>query len=119
MARNHYDFTNQRAIVIGAQGIGRAFDRLVAGSAKVAIWDMDASLAESVASEYPKDRLFRFKSMLLILTYNTHDSTKDKLGGAEVLVNSAELLEILRLLKNTIWVYEKTRYQFDRNFLCV
>ena len=54
MARNHYDFTNQRAIVTGgAQGIGRAIvDRLLAGSAKVAIWDMDASLAETVASEY-------------------------------------------------------------------
>ena len=44
MARNHYDFTNQRAIVTGgAQGIGRAIvDRLVAGSAKVTIWDMDS-----------------------------------------------------------------------------
>ena len=47
MARNHYDFTNQRAIVTGgAQGIGRAIvDRLVAGSAMVAIWDMDHSRA--------------------------------------------------------------------------
>ena len=59
MARNHYDFTNQRAIVTGgAQGIGRAIvDRLVAGSAKVAIWDMDASLAETVASEYPEGQV--------------------------------------------------------------
>ena len=111
MARNHYDFTNQRAIVTGgAQGIGRAIvDRLVAGSAKVAIWDMDASLAESVASEYPEGQVVPIQVNVSDLesVSSAWDATKDQLGGAEVLVNSAELLEILRLLNTTIWPYGK------------
>ena len=93
MARNHYDFTNQRAIVTGgAQGIGRAIvDRLVAGSAKVAIWDMDASLAETVASEYPEGKVVPIQVNVSDLdsVNSAWDSTKEKLGGAEVLVNSA------------------------------
>ena len=93
MARNHYDFTNQRAIVTGgAQGIGRAIvDRLVAGSAKVAIWDMDASLAKSVSSEYPEGQVVPIQVNVSDLdsVNSAWDATKDKLGGAEVLVNSA------------------------------
>ena len=93
MARNHYDFTNQRAIVTGgAQGIGRAIvDRLVAGSAQVAIWDTDASLAESVASEYPEGQVVPIQVNVADLdsVNSAWDSTKGKLGGAEVLVNSA------------------------------
>jgi len=45
------DFSGQVAVVTGgAQGIGRAVaDRLAAGGARVAIWDMDADLANTAA----------------------------------------------------------------------
>lgn len=47
------DFSNQVAIVTGgAQGIGRAVaERLTAGGARLAIWDMDADLAATCAAE--------------------------------------------------------------------
>ncbi|WP_421725824.1 SDR family NAD(P)-dependent oxidoreductase [Bauldia sp.] len=48
---NHYDFTNRAAVVTGgAQGIGRAVvERLLAGGARVAIWDRDEVRARETA----------------------------------------------------------------------
>ncbi len=50
------DFENQTAIVTGgAQGIGRAVaERLAAGGARVAIWDMDLDLAQQTARDLGK-----------------------------------------------------------------
>ncbi len=48
-----YDYTGRAAVVTGgAQGIGRAVvERLLAGNAAVAIWDIDEKLAAATAAE--------------------------------------------------------------------
>ena len=56
---NQLDFTGQTAIVTGgAQGIGRAVAERLAGSgARVALWDMDLSLARETAATLGRDAL--------------------------------------------------------------
>ena len=50
---NRYDLSGQVAVITGgAQGIGRAIaERMVESGAAIAIWDMDAALAEKTATE--------------------------------------------------------------------
>lgn len=50
---NQYDLEGQVAVITGgAQGIGRAVaERMIASGARVALWDMDHSLAEKTAHE--------------------------------------------------------------------
>jgi NAD(P)-dependent dehydrogenase (short-subunit alcohol dehydrogenase family) len=50
---NSIDFTNRTAVITGgAQGIGKAVaERLAAGGARVALWDMDVDLARDTATQ--------------------------------------------------------------------
>ncbi len=56
---NTYDFEDRVAIVTGAgQGIGLAVaERMLAGGARVAIWDRDAALLEALARHPEADRI--------------------------------------------------------------
>ena len=56
---NTYDFEDRVAIVTGAgQGIGLAVaERMLAGGARVAIWDRDAALLDALASHPQADRI--------------------------------------------------------------
>lgn len=56
---NSYDFEDRVAIVTGAgQGIGLAVaERMLAGGARVAIWDRDAALLDALATHPQADRI--------------------------------------------------------------
>lgn len=56
---NSYDFEDRVAIVTGAgQGIGLAVaERMLAGGARVAIWDRDAALLDALANHPQADRI--------------------------------------------------------------
>ncbi|PUB09540.1 SDR family NAD(P)-dependent oxidoreductase [Yoonia sediminilitoris] len=87
-----YDFSNQTAIVTGgAQGIGGAITALLASQgARVAIWDMDAALAQETAERVGGGAL------AVQVDISDWDSvqaaiakTVEVCGGVEILVNSA------------------------------
>lgn len=85
-------FSNQVAIVTGgAQGIGRAAaDRLADQGARLAIWDLDADLAEAAASEIGKDA---FACPVDISDWDSVSTamkrTLDIAGRADICINSA------------------------------
>lgn len=86
------DFTNQTAVVTGgAQGIGRAVaERLARGGARVALWDRDAVLAEEAAEQIGGGS---FACAVDVSDWANVEAamitTLDKLGRADILVNSA------------------------------
>jgi len=91
---NKIDLSGKNAVVTGgAQGIGRAVvERFLDSGAAVAIWDMDAKLAEKTASEL-KSR-GRVAAVPVDVTKladveRARDDTVKALGGIDILVNNA------------------------------
>jgi NAD(P)-dependent dehydrogenase (short-subunit alcohol dehydrogenase family) len=91
---NKIDLSGKNAVVTGgAQGIGRAVvERFLESGAAVAIWDMDAKLAEKTASEL-KSR-GRVAAVPVDVTKladveRARDDTAKALGGIDILVNNA------------------------------
>jgi NAD(P)-dependent dehydrogenase (short-subunit alcohol dehydrogenase family) len=91
---NKIDLSGKNAVVTGgAQGIGRAVvERFLDSGAAVAIWDMDAKLAEKTASEF-KSR-GRVAAVPVDVTKladveRARDDTVKALGGIHILVNNA------------------------------
>ena len=89
---NRIDLEGRRAIVTGgAQGIGRAIaERLLAGGAKVCIWDADATLAAATAKELGAD----VSAQAVDVTdpdgvESAARATAAAMGGIEILVNNA------------------------------
>ncbi len=89
-----YDFAGRIAVVTGgAQGIGRAaVERLLAGGAAVAIWDVDGKLAAATAAELQG----RGKVLGLAVDVGDEhaveagrDDTIAKFGKIDILVNNA------------------------------
>lgn len=87
-----YDFSNRTAIVTGgAQGIGGAVTELLASQgARVAIWDMDAALAQETAARVGGG------AMAVQVDISDWDSVQAAMaktikacGGVDILVNSA------------------------------
>lgn len=87
-----YDFSNQTAIVTGgAQGIGGAVTELLAAQgARIAIWDMDETLARETAARVGGGAL------AVQVDISSWDSvqaamakTVETCGGVDILVNSA------------------------------
>ncbi|MFN0263084.1 SDR family oxidoreductase [Tepidamorphus sp. 3E244] len=87
---NAYDLQGRKAIVTGgAQGIGRAIcEMFIASGADVAIWDVDATLAEQTAGEIGASAI----------TVDVTDEasvneavlkTREALGGIDIVVNNA------------------------------
>lgn len=86
------NFNDQLAIVTGgAQGIGRAVaDRLAEGGARIAIWDMDAELAEKAAAEIGNDAIACAVNVAdWDSVSSAMEATLEKCGRADILVNSA------------------------------
>lgn len=89
---NKYDVAGKHAIVTGgAQGIGGAVARLLASNgAKVALWDLDMSLAASHADAIGggaiavRADVADWSSVVAALA-----ETESRLGGVDILVNSA------------------------------
>ena len=91
---NTYDMKGRSAAVTGgAQGIGRAaVERLLAGGAAVAIWDMDKALAEQPAAE------LKSQGNVIVIAVDVadersvdkaRDETVSRLGKIDILVNNA------------------------------
>jgi 3-oxoacyl-[acyl-carrier protein] reductase len=89
-----YDYTGRAAVVTGgAQGIGRAVvERLLAGNAAVAIWDIDEKLAAATAAE------LKAAGDVLALGVDVGDEgavstafarTVERFGKVDILVNNA------------------------------
>lgn len=89
---NQYDFSDRAAAVTGgAQGIGRAIvERLVAGGAKVAIWDADIKLARNTAAEIgPSVIAVDVDVTELGQVETARDETVRAFGQIQILVNNA------------------------------
>ncbi len=90
--RNQSRFEKQIAVVTGgAQGIGRAVaENLLAGGARIAIWDIDKTLAEEAADEFGRQAI-----SLEVDISNWSEvaaacrKTCDYWGKIDILVNSA------------------------------
>ncbi len=91
---NKIDLSGKNAVVTGgAQGIGRAVvERFLDSGAAVAIWDLDAKLAEKTASELnSRGRVAAVPVDVTKLTdvERARDDTVKALGGIHILVNNA------------------------------
>jgi 3-oxoacyl-[acyl-carrier protein] reductase len=88
------EFEGQTAVVTGgAQGIGKAIcRRLMDGGARIAIWDLDASLAETTARELCADGdavAFFVDVTELASVEAALTATKERFGSVQILVNNA------------------------------
>lgn len=91
---NQINLQNRTAIVTGgARGIGRAIvERLLASGASVAIWDLDAKVAEEAASELAmagKVVAVAVDVTALASVTQAVAATVAALGGIDILVNNA------------------------------
>ena len=89
-----YDFTDRFAVVTGgAQGIGRAVaEVLLSGSAAVAIWDRDKSLAEATAAELASHGTVAAVDVDVAdaaSVEQAHAETMRRFGRIDILVNNA------------------------------
>ncbi|MDW3225200.1 MAG: SDR family NAD(P)-dependent oxidoreductase [Paracoccaceae bacterium] len=86
------EFADQVAIVTGgAQGIGRAVaERLADGGARLAIWDLDADLAQEAAKNIGRGA---FACSVDVADWNSvaaaMEATNDSAGRVDICVNSA------------------------------
>ena len=91
---NQYDFTGRTAVITGgAQGIGYACaERLLAGGAKVALWDRDADAlkaARDALAGRGEVATFAVDIADLSQVEAAVDATANALGAVDILVNSA------------------------------
>ncbi|MCP4382981.1 MAG: SDR family oxidoreductase [Hyphomicrobiales bacterium] len=104
---NQYDFTDRIAVVTGgAQGIGRAVvERLLAGGARVAIWDRDEPLALETATSL-SDNGAVVAVGVDVADYESVEAacgkTLEAFGKIDILVNSAGIAGDAKKL----WDYE-------------
>ena len=86
------DFSGRVAVVTGgAQGIGRAVaERLAAGGARLALWDVDAAMAEATAAELGGGAIgLRCDVAAWDSVAAAQAATEAALGGVDIVVNSA------------------------------
>ncbi|MFH1555113.1 MAG: SDR family NAD(P)-dependent oxidoreductase [Pseudomonadota bacterium] len=90
---NAIDLAGRCAVVTGgAQGIGRAVvERFLASGAKVAIWDRDADLAQSLANTLGRDKVVAVAVDVTSLAEveRARDATLAALGAIHILINNA------------------------------
>lgn len=89
---NSLDFENRTAVVTGgAQGIGAAVAaRLAKGGARVALWDMDVSLAQQTASSIGNDSIGVNANVADWASVQAaYSQTSDQFGRMDIVVNSA------------------------------
>ena len=91
---NQYDFTGRTAVITGgAQGIGYACaERLLAGGAKVALWDRDAEALKAARDALAgRGEVATFEVDIADLSQveAAVDATANALGAVDILVNSA------------------------------
>ncbi len=85
---NHYDFQGKSAVVTGgAQGIGYAVAaRLIAGGAKVSLWDADAAALEAAVTQLGASARGQ---QVDITSSEQVVAAANELGTIDILVNSA------------------------------
>lgn len=109
---NHYDFTDRVAVVTGgAQGIGKAVvERLLAGGARVAIWDRDEALARETAASL-SDSGQVIAVAVDVADYESvetaYGNTIEALGKVDILVNSAGIAGDAK----TLWEYTPKNWE--------
>ncbi|CAN5235589.1 SDR family NAD(P)-dependent oxidoreductase [soil metagenome] len=91
---NQYDFAGRTAVITGgAQGIGYACaERLLAGGAKVALWDRDPAAlneARTALAGQGEVAIFQVDIVDLPQVEAAVDATSNALGAVDILVNSA------------------------------
>lgn len=89
---NNIDLKGRIGVVTGgAQGIGRATaERFVASGAKVAVWDMDLSLAEKTATAIGASvKAYKVDVTDLASVEAARDATVKDFGRIDILVNNA------------------------------
>ncbi|MBX3522839.1 MAG: SDR family oxidoreductase [Xanthobacteraceae bacterium] len=89
---NKIDLSGRIAVVTGgAQGFGRAIaERFIASGAKVAIWDLDAKLAEKTATEVGNGtKVYSLDVSDLAAVEKARDATIKDFGKIDILVNNA------------------------------
>ncbi|MEM7696262.1 MAG: SDR family NAD(P)-dependent oxidoreductase [Pseudomonadota bacterium] len=88
---NSYDFDGKVAIVTGgAQGIGGAVvDRLAKGGSAIAIWDVDATLADEKAAATPEAAAFSADIADFSSVETAFAATEAHFGKVDIVVNSA------------------------------
>ena len=89
---NVLDFEGRTAVVTGgAQGIGRAVaERLMAGGARVALWDMDEALARETAEAIGAGAVAVKADVAdWVSVQDALARTEDALGPVDIVVNSA------------------------------
>ncbi|MBX3513783.1 MAG: SDR family oxidoreductase [Xanthobacteraceae bacterium] len=89
---NKIDLSGRIAVVTGgAQGFGRAIaERFIASGAKVAIWDLDAKLAEKTATEVGNGtKVYSLDVSDFAAVEKARDATIKDFGKIDILVNNA------------------------------
>jgi len=90
---NHYDFQGRVAVITGgAQGIGYACaERLLAGGARVALWDRDPAVLETALAALKGKEVASFQVDIADAAQveAVASATAAMLGGVDILINSA------------------------------
>lgn len=93
---NSYDFTDRVAIVTGGgQGIGLAVtERMLAGGARVSVWDRDQALVDGLASKHGADRVLPLNVDIgdLAAVEAATTEVKARFGRIDILVNNAAIV---------------------------
>lgn len=105
---NQIDLKGRAAAVTGgAQGIGRAVaERFIASGARVALWDMDAALAEKTAADIGATAITVDITDLQAVEA-ARDQTALALGGIDILVNNAGIAG----MNTVVWDYPEDEWK--------